>query len=82
MSLTNNHIDERITSRLRQGSRVEFKFHGCDIIFRGRIELDDHGSMYFVNEHHYRGKKLLREGMRYYCPLDSITFCEYFKFDQ
>ena len=44
--------DETFNS-LQQGTKVSFKWHGSDLLYEGRIEVDKRGDIYFVNEHNY-----------------------------
>lgn len=66
---------------LKQGSRVEFKWHGSKTLYTGRIELDKYGNIYFINEHCFENDKLLPhcEGMRYYNRLDDFFFFTHFE---
>ena len=63
--------DETFNS-LQQGTKVRFKWHGSDLLYEGRIEVDKRGDIYFVNEHNYKDDVLINEGMRYYNELRSF----------
>lgn len=75
-------MTEEQKSLLKQGTKVRFKWWGNkDLLYTGRIEVDKHGSLYFVNEHCYDGINLSphSEGMRYYNPLSSFGDFTYFE---
>lgn len=76
-----NQLTEKIKSQLKQGTKVEFKWHGSKSLYTGRIEVNKYGSLYFINEHCFENDKLkaVDEGMRYYNTLDSFFFFTHFK---
>lgn len=78
----NNKLTHDIRLRLKQGSKIEFKWYGnSERMYVGRIEVDNHGALYFVNEFCYEGKDELpshQEGMRYYNRLDDFYHFTYF----
>ena len=76
-----NKLTTEIKKLLKQGTKVEFKWHGSKDLYIGRIELDIHNNIYFINEHCFEKNKLkdIYEGMRYYNMLDSFYFFNHFK---
>lgn len=77
---TNQLTDEK-KKLLKQGTKVEFKWHGSDSLYTGRIEIDKYGNLYFINEHCFENDKLkdVDEGMRYYNTLESFFFFTHFE---
>ena len=76
-----NQLTEEKKKLLKQGSKVEFKWHGSKSLYTGRIEIDKYGGLYFINEHCFDNDKLkaVDEGMRYYNTLDSFFFFTHFE---
>ena len=76
-----NQLTEEKKKLLKQGTKVKFKWHGSNLLYIGRIELDKHGNIYFINEHSFENDKLkeVDEGMKYYNRLDSFFFFTYFE---
>ncbi len=76
-----NKLTDEKKKLLKQGTKVKFKWYGSDKLFVGRIEVDKHGGIYFVNEHCFNGDELMStcEGMRYYNRLDNFFFFTYFE---
>ena len=76
-----NQLTSEIEQLLKQGTKVEFKWHGSKSLYTGRIEVDKYGNLYFINEHCFEDDKLkdTDEGMRYYNRLDSFYFFNHFK---
>lgn len=75
-----NKLTPEIKNQLKQGSKVEFNWHGSKQLYTGRIEIYDN-RLYFVNEHCFIGNELLPqyEGMRYYKELNSFFHFNHFK---
>jgi len=75
-----NSLTQEKKSLLKQGTRVQFKWHGSDRLYTGRIEINEHGEVFFVNEHCYEGDTLIdwQEPMRYYNRLDGFYFFNQF----
>lgn len=67
-----NKLTPELESKLVQGSKVCFKWHGSSLLYTGRIEVDSHGCLYFVNEHNYRDDVLIYESMRFYSRLEGF----------
>jgi hypothetical protein len=76
-----NQLTDEKKNLLKQGTKVEFKWHGSNKLYTGRIEVDKYERLYFINEHCFENDKLktMDEGMRYYNTLDSFFFFTYFK---
>lgn len=76
-----NQLTEEKKKILKQGTKVEFKWHGSESLYTGRIEVDKYGRSYFINEHCFEGDKLreVDEPMRYYNDLESFFFFTYFE---
>ena len=76
-----NKLTSEKKKRLKQGTKVEFKWHGSKNLYIGRIELDKYNNIYFINEHCFENDKLkvMDEGMRYYNTLDSFFFFTHFE---
>lgn len=74
-------LTEEIKSKLKQGTKVRFKWHGSNDFYTGRIEIDKYGNLYFINEHCFENDKLkaVYEGMRYYNTLESFFFFTHFE---
>ena len=72
-------LTQEVKSKLKQGTKVSFIWHGSSLEHIGRIEVSKGGILYFVNEHNYEGDEIStqNEGMRYYNSLDS-----YFHFNE
>ena len=67
-------------SKLHQGCKVRFVWHGSDVVQIGRIEVHPlTDELYYVPEHNYVNDKLSEVGetMQYYNRLDS-----YFHFNE
>ena len=81
MKKESSQLTSEMEESLKQGTKVEFKWHGSDRLYTGRIEVDEFGALYFINEHCFDGNELKEheEGMRYYNRLDSFFFFTYFK---
>lgn len=62
-----------LSGKIRQGSKVSFKWHGSDSLYTGRIEMR-HDEPYFVNEFNYKSAPHILEVMKYYNPLDGFAF--------
>ena len=78
--IVDNELTIKKLLKLRQGSKVEFKWWGNKkTLYTGRIEVDKYGEKYFVNEDNYDGETLRIEGMRYYNTLESFGKYTYFK---
>ncbi len=75
---TNQLTDEK-KKLLKQGTKVEFKWHGSDSLYTGRIEVDKYDTIYFINEHNFDNDELKAEGMRYYNALGSFFFFTHFE---
>lgn len=77
---TNQLTDEK-KKLLKQGTKVEFKWHGSKSLYTGRIEVDKSGNLYFINEHCFENDELkdVNEGMRYYNTLESFFFFTHFE---
>jgi hypothetical protein len=74
-----NKLTEEIRSQLKQGTKVEFRWHGSPHLYTGRIEVNESGTLYFTNEHCYKGEKLMYPGMRYFNTIDSFFHFTHFK---
>lgn len=72
-------LTDEIKKSLKQGDKISFRWHGSKELYTGRIEVDEFGRLYFVNEHNYNGDELTNEGMRYYNPLESFSWFTEFK---
>ena len=81
MLIGENQLTEEKFQLLKQGTKVEFKWWGRDILYTGRIEIDKYGRIFYVNEHHYNGDDLKSqsEGMRYYTLLEEFYNFTYFE---
>lgn len=79
MNWKDNKLTEKKRKLLKQGVKVEFKWHGSKVMYTGRIELDRFGRLYFVSEHNYKDDKLINEGMRFYNTLDSFSLFTHFE---
>lgn len=81
MNLEESKLTAEKIKLLKQGTKVEFKWHGSKSLYTGRIEVDKHNELYFVNEFCYDGDRLkpIDEGMRYYNTLDSFFFFTHFE---
>ena len=76
-----NQLTDENKKRLKQGTKIEFKWHGSKSLYIGRIELDKYDNIYFINDHCFENDKLkaMDEGMRYYNTLDSFFFFTHFE---
>jgi hypothetical protein len=76
-----NKLTDEKKKLLKQGTKVEFKWHGSKSLYTGRIEVDNHGRLYFVNEHCFENDRLreIDEPMRYYNDLEGFFFFTYFE---
>lgn len=76
-----NQLTEEKKKLLKQGTKVQFKWHGSKDLYTGRIEVDKYDRLYFINEHCFENDKLkeIDEPMRYYNTLDSFFFFNHFK---
>lgn len=81
MIIGKNKLTDSKKALLKQGTKVEFKWHGSNILYTGRIEADKFGRLYFINEHCFENDKLkdIDEGMRYYNPLEGFYFFTHFE---
>lgn len=61
---------------LRQGDKIEFKWHGSDMLYIGRIEVDEFDEKYFVNEFNYNTDQA--DMMKWYNKFDSFYCLTYF----
>lgn len=75
-------LTDEIRSQLTQGTKVEFKWHGSDRLYTGRIEVgpEPNKTLFFINEHCFDNGELteINEGMRYYNTLDSFFHFNHF----
>jgi hypothetical protein len=76
-----NKLTECKKSLLKQGTKVEFNWHGSKTKCTGRIEVDEWGNVYFCHEHNYKDDVLTEVGetMQYYNRLDSYFFFNHFE---
>lgn len=76
-----NKLTEEKKNLLKQGTKVEFKWHGSKALYTGRIEVDKYGKLYFVNEYCYENDKLKTsfEDIRHYATLESFFFFTHFE---
>jgi hypothetical protein len=76
-----NQLTEEKKKLLKQGTKVEFKWHGSKSLYTGRIEVDKYGRLYFINEHCFEGEKLreVDEPLRYYNDLEGFFFFTHFE---
>ena len=76
-----NQLTNEKKELLKQGIKVEFRWHGSNGLYTGRIEVDEYGILYFINEHCFKNDKIKNgfEGMRYYNTLDSFFFFTHFE---
>jgi hypothetical protein len=76
-----NQLTDEKKKLLKQGTKVEYKWHGSNNLYTGRIEVDKYENLYFINEHCFENDKLkdVDEGMRYYNTLESFFFFTYFE---
>jgi hypothetical protein len=66
-------ITDEIDQQLSQGKRIDFKWYGnIDLVYQGRIEVNDLNYKYFVNEFDYENDKLINEQFRFYNLLESF----------
>lgn len=74
-----NKLKEELYQSLKQGDKIRFKWWSNDnLVYIGRIEIDNFGEKYFINESNYQDNILLYEGMRYYNRLmDFGDFTEF-----
>jgi hypothetical protein len=81
MDWDDNKLIEEKKKLLKQGTKVQFKWHGSDMLYVGRIEVDKYGDLYFCAEHNYWGDKLTDSGktMQYYNTLESFFHFTYFE---
>lgn len=74
-SFTDNKLTKEIESSLKQGTKVCFTWYGnSELEYVGRIEVNEFGNLFFVNEHFYQNDVLVQESMRFYCPLEGFFF--------
>lgn len=63
---------ETIKSKIRQDSKVSFRWYGSGSLYTGRIEMKGN-EPYFVNEFHYtESTPHVLEAMKYYNILESF----------
>lgn len=76
-----NKLTPAIKRQLRQGTKVEFKWHGSDRLYTGRIEISEYKLIYFCSEHNYKNDKLteIGETMKHYNLLESFYHFNYFE---
>ena len=74
-----NALTDDKKKQLKQGTKVEFKWYGSGILYRGYIEVDRFGKLYFCAEHNYTNGVLTDFGMQYYNSLESFGFFTYFE---
>ena len=76
-----NQLTDEKKKLLKQGTKVQFKWHGSKSLYTGRIEIDEYDNIYFINEYCFENDKLkaMDEGMRYYNTLDSFLFFTHFE---
>lgn len=77
-----NQLTDEKKKLLKQGTKVEFKWHGnSSLLYTGFIEIDKYGGLYFCAEHNYKDGKLTDVGksMQYYNTLDSFFFFTHFE---
>lgn len=73
-----NALTPEIESQLKQGSKVFFKRGGMEYV--GFIELNKWGDKFFVCDHNYDDKGILKfEGMRFYNRLEGMEWYSEFK---
>jgi len=79
--MKNNALTSKIKAQLKQGTKVEFKWHGSPMMKTGRIEVRKSGGLYFVGEHNYENDKLKEccEPLRYYNSLNSYFYFDHFE---
>ena len=76
-----NKLTAEKKKRLKQGTKVEFKWYGSNCLYTGRIEVDKNGQLYFINECCFLNNELdpNDEGMRYYNTLEGFFFFTHFE---
>jgi len=76
-----NKLTKEKKNLLKQGTKVEFKWYGSDRLYTGRIEVNEFGDLYFVNEHCFENDKLKEEDerLRHYNPLERFYFFTHFE---
>tara|TARA_R110002049_G_scaffold293400_1_gene478398 strand:- start:34 stop:288 length:255 start_codon:yes stop_codon:yes gene_type:complete len=76
-----NQLTDEKKKLLKQGTKIEFKWHGSNSLYTGRIEVDKYDRLYFINKKCFENDKLkaVDEGMRYYNTLDSFFFFTHFE---
>jgi len=80
--MKDSQLTQDIYDSLKQGSKIEFKWYGnSELLYVGRIEVNNNGEKYFVAEHNYSGDAIRPEceGMRFYNSLQSFYCFTYFK---
>lgn len=72
-------LSDEIKSKLKNGSKVEFKWYGnADLLYVGRV-IKHNNRLYFVAEHNYKDDVLINESMKLYNPLEMFFNFTYFK---
>ena len=82
MEWNDNKLTDEIKSKLKQGTKVRFKWYGnSELEYVGRIELDKWGNNihYWIPEHCFKDDILIYEDMRYYNQLDSFHYFTMFE---
>jgi len=74
-----NQLTYKKKALLKQGTKVKFKWHGSNSLYIGRIELNEYGDIYFINENCFENDKLKYEELRYYNTLASFFPFTYFE---
>jgi hypothetical protein len=75
-----NQLTEEIKIQLKEGTKIEFKWYGNkEILYTGRIEVNEFGELFFVNEHCYTNFPQSLQSMRFYTRLESFYHFTYFK---
>ena len=73
MLFEDTKITDEINQYLVQGKRIDFKWCGnLDLVYQGRIEVDNSNHKYFVNEFNYENDKLINEQFRFYNKLKNF----------
>jgi len=68
-------LSKRKKRKIKQGTKVQFTWHGSKEIYIGRIEVCKRGHFYFIDESCFTCNKLdhHQEGLRYYNRLNSFV---------
>ncbi len=63
-----------IVNRLRQGTKVKYRWMGCTCICNGRIEVSGRDDCFIVDERYYNEEKYYLDNEKYANSLNSSPF--------